>query len=107
MHRRRLMHPSCYRLEIMYAESKWIATPIPSHHIERMMPVMNAIDSPLLLRLDQKIALYILRVHLLRPADIPFAIGRMLQQLAIGAQVLAGITDGAEGLHYKEPVVLP
>src|SRR6185437_12878244 len=105
MHRRRLMHPDSDRLEIVDTESKRIAAPIPAHHIERMMPVMDAIDSALFLRADQKIPLFIPWLHHLRPADIPLAIGRMLQQLSIRAEIPAGITNRAKRFHDKKPVI--
>ncbi len=74
VHRRRLMYPPGYRLEIMNAEGKWITAAIPADHIERMMPVMNGIDPAPLLRPDQEIPFLILCGQRLRPADIPFTI---------------------------------
>src|ERR1700754_23888 len=85
MHGRGLMYPACDGLEVMNAERIRVTTPIPANDIKRMMPVMNAIHSAFFLHLNKEIPFFIDRSQPLRPADIPFAIGRMLQQLPIRA----------------------
>src|SRR6185437_1492888 len=90
MHRRRLMHPDSDRLEIVDTESKRIAAPIPAHHIERMMPVMDAIDSALFLRADQKIPLFIPGLHPPRPPETPPEKGRIPQQQPKRAKIPPG-----------------
>src|SRR5258708_5780476 len=102
---RRLMYPAGDRFKVVNAKRKGITTTVPANDIKRMMPVMNAIHPALLFRLNEEIPLFINSSQPLGAPDIPFTIGRMFQQLAIGAQVFFGITDRAKGFDDKQPVI--
>src|ERR1700729_2061540 len=107
MDRRRLMYPARYWFKIMNAERKWITASVPSDNVKRMMTIVNAIDPAPLFRADQKIPFFIVRRQLLRSPDIPFAIGRILQQLTVRTKISFWITDRTKGLDDKKTIVIP
>src|ERR1700722_10320682 len=101
MHRRRLVHSPGNGLEVMNAKGKGITAAIPADHIEWMMRIMNRVDPTLLFHPDKEIVFLVMRGQRPRPTNIPLAKRRVLQQLAVPAEVFFREPNGAARLQYK------
>ncbi len=106
MHGGRLMHTSCYRLEIVDAEGVGIVVTVPGHHIEGVRGIDELVHRVLLLHLDEELTLLIVRFEIGWPADVALTEGRMLQQLPEPVAVALGRVHRAVALHYEQAVVL-
>ena len=91
--------PADLRLEVVDAEGKGIAVAVPAYDIERVMAIVDAVDLLLLFCMNQKIAFLVDGLEALRGADVAFAIRRVLEQLAIFAEVFFGETDRTERFY--------
>src|SRR6478672_2010389 len=81
VNRRRLMNAPNDRLEIHDVECPWIEKPVPSNYIERMVVEDQLVDSVILLHVERKISLLIMRLELERPANVTLGVRRAFDDL--------------------------
>ena len=100
------MDPPGDGFKIVNGKCEGIAITIPADDVEWMMSVMDAIHARFLFCLDQEITALIDGEQFFRSSDIPLTIGRMLEQLAIRAEIAFRKSDRAKRLNDEEPVAL-
>ena len=92
------MHATGDGFKIVNGESIGIQISIPSDYIERMRLVMVRINVMLFFDVNKKISFLIMRLQLLRLADVALAIGRMFKQLPVLIAVFLRWADRTERL---------
>ena len=103
----RLVHPAGDRFKIVDAEGEGITASVPSHDIKGMMGVMQSIAHPFLFCMNEEIASRIDGGQSMWWTDIPLAVRRMFQQLAVFAVVSFRISDRTEGFDDEQSIVCP
>ncbi len=102
VHRRRLMHPSDDRLEVVDVERPRVEVPVPSDHIERMVIEDDLVEAVVLLHQDREVALLVVSAELRRPTDVPLAVRSTLDQLAELVPIPLGPAHVAAAFHHQQ-----
>src|SRR5690606_3518891 len=105
MHRRWLMHTTGNRLEIMYADSIRIFATIPTYYIKWVISVPNRIHHTSYFGIDDEFTFFVYWCYILRLADIALTEWRMLQQLAVAAQITFRESNRTERIYNEQAVI--
>src|SRR5690242_14614368 len=107
MHRRRLVHASHNRFEVVDVERPRIEIPIPSDDVERMMIENELIQPVVLLHEEPKVAHFVVCPERDRPADVALRVGCSLLQLAELIAISLRPPHVSAALHDEELWVIP
>src|SRR5262249_11229111 len=102
MHRRRLMDAANDRLEVVDVERPRVEVPVPADAVEWMVVENQLVDTVVLFYEKCEVAHLVVRVQLLRNADVALGIRRAFLELAEFVAIALWPTDVATTLHHEE-----
>ena len=82
-----------------------VVVAVPTHHVERMGFVDGGVQDALLLDFEYELAYFVVGLQVLGLADVPLAVGAVLQELAKFVAVALGRNHGAVALRDHQTVV--
>ena len=93
VHRRGLVDPAGDRLEVLDVEGKGPQVAVPADQVERVVGVVVGGDAAAGLHLHHEVARLEVGCHLVGWPDVPLAVGRVLEQLAVLIAIAARRLD--------------
>src|SRR5690606_4598286 len=90
VHRRRLMEAARNGFEIVDGKPPGVVESVPSYKVEGVRAIHVRINKTLLLDQNPEISLFRMGLKIVGPFDIPFTVGGVFGQLAVGVPVPRG-----------------